>query len=74
MFQSELIRKKREEKGLSRGEVSILTGIPVRTLEYWEQGHEPTNIFWINELARCYGCSIQDFTYVELNIRKKKKS
>ena len=35
---AKIIRELRQQKGMNRKEFSIYTGIPVRTLEDWENG------------------------------------
>lgn len=70
----EKIKKVREEKGISRAELSRTSGISIRTLENWESGvRNPRNFDIIDTLARALNVEISSFyddEYLsELNIQ-----
>ena len=62
-----VIKRLREENGLSRKEFSIHTGIPVRTVEDWEAGRR-TPPDYIPKLIS------YQFKYEEMIMEQEKKS
>lgn len=62
-----VIKKLREENGLSRKEFSIHTGIPVRTVEDWEAGRR-TPPDYIPKLIS------YQFKYEKMMMEQEKKS
>lgn len=62
-----VIKRLREENGLSRKEFSIHTGIPVRTVEDWEAGRR-TPPDYIPKLIS------YQFKYEKMMIEQEKKS
>ena len=62
-----VIKRLREENGLSRKEFSIHTGIPVRTVEVWEAGRR-TPPDYIPKLIS------YQFKYEKMMMEQEKKS
>lgn len=62
MYKSNL-KLMREEKGLSRSELSKLSGVNVRTIEAYEQGLKDINsakVSTVLTLADALGCEIEN--------------
>lgn len=56
-----MLRKKREEKGLSRRALSEASGVPYRTLEYWEiRGVDRATVGNLKKVAKTLGCKTGD--------------
>lgn len=55
------IKKIREQKGMSRAELSRLSSIPIRTLEDWEYGkRQPRDIKKLRKIADILGVSLEN--------------
>ena len=67
MYAATVIKRLREENGLSRKEFSIHTGIPVRTVEDWEAGRR-TPPDYIPKLIS------YQFKYEKMMMEQEKKS
>lgn len=70
-FDGKMIRKKREEKCLSRIELANKASISVRTLEGWENGREPSDLVLLLRIAAVLDCSLQDFCKKGIVLRLK---
>ena len=52
----------REARGLTRTQLSRLSGVPLRTLEEWEAGRRvPRDVYQIHAVAAALGMSIEDY-------------
>ena len=52
----------REALGLTRTQLSRLSGVPLRTLEEWEAGRRvPRDVYQIHAVAAALGMSIEDY-------------
>lgn len=57
----------RKEQGLSRGELSRRSGVPIRTLEGWSsRARLPRDVYQIYKVAKVLGCRIEDLIEPEL--------
>lgn len=54
------LRRKRRELGLTQRALSELSGVPIRTIQNWEQGKAVPTVFEFREVARALGCSMDD--------------
>ena len=53
--------KIREERGLSRQDLSRLSGVPYRTLEYWEKGlRKASDVHQLKKVADVLNVKIED--------------
>lgn len=53
--------KIREERGLSRQDLSRLSGVPYRTLEYWEKGlRKASDVYQLKKVADVLSVKIED--------------
>ena len=60
------IKERREAAGMSRAELSRLSGVPVRTLEGWEYGQNlPRDVYQLAKVARALNCLIEDLIDIE---------
>ena len=51
----------RTHAGLSRAELSRLSGVPIRTLEGWELGQrKPRDVYQLQKIAKVLDCKIED--------------
>lgn len=59
---SRKIRKIREERGMTRVQLSAKTGVPIRTLENWEltKQKDIRDIDRLNRVVEALQCSIKD--------------
>lgn len=62
MFAGIKIKNLREQCHITRKELSILSDVPLRTLEDWESSKcEPHDINALHTIANILGCSLNDF-------------
>lgn len=62
----------RKEQGLSRGELSRRSGVPIRTLEGWSARLRlPRDVYQIYKVAKVLGCRIEDLIEPELAEKKQ---
>lgn len=55
------IRRRREERGLSRQKLAEALGYhDATTVRYWEVGRNMPNAFSLRQLARVFGCTVDD--------------
>lgn len=56
-----MLKDKRKESGLSQMELSEKSGIPMRTIQYWEAGHVlEAKVGSLKKVAEVLGCRIDD--------------
>lgn len=56
-----VLKDEQRKRGLSQSELSRLTGIPVRTISYWETGHTPeAKVKSLKKVADALGCKVDD--------------
>lgn len=61
------LKELRKAKGFSQEELSKSSGIPVKTIQSWEQGARmPRDIYVIERLCNALGISIDDLLHDEL--------
>ena len=61
------LKELRKAKGFSQEELSKSSGIPVKTIQSWEQGvRMPRDIYVIERLCNALGISIDDLLHDEL--------
>ena len=62
----------RKEKGISRGELSRKSGVPIRTLEGWSsRSRLPRDVYQIYKVAKVLDCKIEDLIEPELAEKKR---
>lgn len=55
------------EKGITRRELSRLTGIPIRTLEGWaKRSRTNPNVYQLYKVAQALGCTIENLLDPEI--------
>lgn len=67
-----MLKQIREKNGLSQAQLSNLSGISLRTLQDYEQGHKNINnakAITVFKLAKILNCSIEDI----LNLNDQKE-
>jgi transcriptional regulator with XRE-family HTH domain len=55
----EMIQKLREQAGLSQSELALKAGVPVRSVQNWEQGHRQPRPMALLPLANALGVSVE---------------
>ena len=62
------IDKKCIEKGISRKDLSLQSGVPIRTLEGWSNRTRTNpNVYQLLKVAKVLGCHIEDLIEPELD-------
>lgn len=56
---AELIQKLREQAGLSQSELAKRAGVPVRSVQNWEQGHRQPRPLALLPLAEALGVPVE---------------
>ena len=62
------LKKYRELRGISQSELSNMTGIPLRTLQHYEQGSKPlekANFTYVFSLAKALDCKPEELITME---------
>lgn len=55
---NELLPRMRKEKGITRKELSLISGISVRTIEGWEQGRHEMTLSNADRVFKALGISV----------------
>ncbi len=61
----ETLRKLREKKGLTQAGLAEKSGVSIRTIQAWEQGHRQPDLTPFSCLARTLGVSMEAFVHCE---------
>ena len=61
------IDKRCVEKGITRKQLSSMSGVPIRTLEDWSRRiNVPRDVYQLYKVAQALGCTIEDIIEPEI--------
>jgi transcriptional regulator with XRE-family HTH domain len=53
-----MLKEAREKAGLTQESLAEKTGLPLRSIQNWEQGHRTPKVHALAGIARALGCSL----------------
>jgi transcriptional regulator with XRE-family HTH domain len=63
----------REAAGLTQATLASKIGVPLPTLQNWEQGHRVPNLEWLVPIARALGVNVEALLAEEPAAAKRKR-
>ncbi len=71
---SEMLKEARERTGLTQDPLAAKTGLPVRSIQNWEQGHRSPRAEIVLLLAKAVGASAEQMLLAIATSRAKRRS